>query len=630
MTKHSLPENWIKSPIGDLCTLVNGRAFKPTEWTASGLPIIRIQNLNNPKASFNRYDGDYNQRVLIEPGELLFAWSGTPGTSFGAHVWRGETAILNQHIFRVLFERASIDPDFFRHAINQRLMDLIADAQGGVGLRHVTKGKFERTKISLPPRTEQTRIVHKIEALQQRTRRARTALDAIPPLIEKFRQSVLASAFRGDLTADWRAQNPDVEPASVLLERIREERRRRWEEAEMEKMRAKGKVPSGEGWKGKYKEPPEPDPRFFPELPQGWCWATIEQLASDEPRSIQSGPFGSNLRHSEFTALGKLVIGIDNVQAGFFSSGRQNRISNDKFEELQKYQARPLDFLITVMATVGRCCVVPPDLEDAIITKHVYRVTLEKDLFIPQLLVYAFLGATSVADQISSRMRGQTRLGINGKILKKVAVPIPPYSEQVVLLRRIGLMLQRLDAPGNKLPLLRRKIDELDQSILAKAFRGELVPQDPTDEPASVLLDRIRAEKSAEAPRRRGGSPAVPRSREALSSVIPSNGERIATTGEGAVFAALEASESVAERRPRDFTADDWHHALLESIGDDTARREDVIEAASIWAAENMGLVFQRLRRDGLVVKGLKNALRTAVRRKEVERVGALEVRRTP
>src|SRR5690606_36004057 len=127
---------------------------------------------------------------------------------------------------------------------------------------------------------EQRRIVGKIEALFERSRRARQALDAIPPLIEKLRQSILAAAFRGDLTADWRAQNPDVEPASVLLERIRAERRRRWEQAYLDKLKAKGKTPKDDKWKSKYNAPAAAATAGLPSLPATWTWARVEELSS--------------------------------------------------------------------------------------------------------------------------------------------------------------------------------------------------------------------------------------------------------------------------------------------------------------------------------------------------------------
>jgi type I restriction enzyme S subunit len=99
------------------------------------------------------------------------------------------------------------------------------------------------------------------------------------------------------------------------------------------------------------------------DLPEGWVQKAIADIASRDPRAIQSGPFGSNLRHSEFSDVGMLAIGIDNVLEGSFSEGKQHRIKAAKYLQLAKYAARPLDVLVTVMATVGRCCVVPADID---------------------------------------------------------------------------------------------------------------------------------------------------------------------------------------------------------------------------------------------------------------------------
>ncbi|MCZ4258844.1 restriction endonuclease subunit S [Sulfitobacter sp. G21635-S1] len=201
------PPTWIEAEIGELCDLINGRAFKPTEWSQSGLPIVRIQNLNNPDKPFNRFDGEVRDRFLIDSGDLLFAWSGTPGTSFGAHVWTGGPAVLNQHIFNVKFDRENLDRDFFRHAINQKLSELIGKAHGGVGLRHVTKSQFEETKVSLPPLREQQRIVRKLDTLHARTNTARARLNAIANLVVKYKAEVLTLGIQGQLTNDWRVKN---------------------------------------------------------------------------------------------------------------------------------------------------------------------------------------------------------------------------------------------------------------------------------------------------------------------------------------------------------------------------------------------------------------------------------------
>ena len=112
----------------------------------------------------------------------------------------------------------------------------------------------------------------------------------MPPLLEKLRQSILAAAFRGDLTKDWRAKNPNVEPASALLARIRTERRAKWEESELAKMKAKGKPPTDDKLKAKYKEPEPVDTTGLPELPEGWCWASLDELLSEELANGRSVP----------------------------------------------------------------------------------------------------------------------------------------------------------------------------------------------------------------------------------------------------------------------------------------------------------------------------------------------------
>jgi type I restriction enzyme S subunit len=193
-----VPKTWKRKTIGSLCELINGRAFKPTDWGQTGLPIVRIQNLNNAEAKFNYFDGnDVRSRFLIDSGALLFAWSGTPGTSFGAHIWNGGPAILNQHIFNVVFDEDQIDKEFFKLAINQKLDELIDKAHGGVGLRHVTKGRFEETEISLPPISEQRRVVAKLSQFW--------------PAQQARKMSCLASPGLSSATSKPSSKTPSVE-----------------------------------------------------------------------------------------------------------------------------------------------------------------------------------------------------------------------------------------------------------------------------------------------------------------------------------------------------------------------------------------------------------------------------------
>ncbi len=164
----TLPPGWVQTSIGAIADLINGRAFKPSDWVTKGLPIVRIQNLNRQDTPLNHFLGDVDERHLVRDGDLLFAWSGTPGTSFGAHIWRGPEAVLNQHIFNVRVDSDAINREFLRVAINHTLDQQIAKAHGGAGLRHVTKAAFEATPIMLPPLAEQNRIVERLNAYDQR------------------------------------------------------------------------------------------------------------------------------------------------------------------------------------------------------------------------------------------------------------------------------------------------------------------------------------------------------------------------------------------------------------------------------------------------------------------------------
>lgn len=159
---------WHTKPIGELCDLINGRAFKPTEWETEGLPIVRIQNLNDHRKPFNRFSGHYMEKHYIDDGEILLSWSGTPGTSFGCFRWLRGPGLLNQHIFKVLVAEDEMDGDFFIYAVNSRLDEMIRQAHGGVGLRHITKTKLEAIHLPVPQVDEQRRIVASIKECMER------------------------------------------------------------------------------------------------------------------------------------------------------------------------------------------------------------------------------------------------------------------------------------------------------------------------------------------------------------------------------------------------------------------------------------------------------------------------------
>jgi type I restriction enzyme M protein len=173
-------------PIGEICDLINGRAFTPDDWkteASDGLPIIRIQNLNTPDSPFNYYVGEVNERHIVNNGDLLFSWSGSRGTSFGAHIWKGGKSVLNQHIFRVSFDGDKATKMYLLHALNKAVTEVEENLHGGVGLVHITKGNLEKIKIPLPPLNLQREIVEEIEGYQLIINGAQSVLNNYRPHI---------------------------------------------------------------------------------------------------------------------------------------------------------------------------------------------------------------------------------------------------------------------------------------------------------------------------------------------------------------------------------------------------------------------------------------------------------------
>lgn len=176
-----IPEDWEVKPIRSVCKLINGRGFKPYEWKTTGLPIIRIQNLNGSE-EFNYFGGIYAKKLEVGPGQLLFAWSGSRGTSFGPHVWKGPFGLLNYHTWKVQVHEPVVEKDFLFHELRQLTAYIEGWAHGAAALVHVQKWQMEGFEIPLPPtKAEQEAIA---EALSD----ADTLIESLEQLLTKKRQ----------------------------------------------------------------------------------------------------------------------------------------------------------------------------------------------------------------------------------------------------------------------------------------------------------------------------------------------------------------------------------------------------------------------------------------------------------
>lgn len=390
----------------------------------------------------------------------------------------------------------AIDPAYLqRYLLSPQALEYVYPLMAGIKMPRLRTGDLHAMPVPVPPTPEQRRIVAKIEALFEQIRTAREALDRIPPLLKKFRQSVLAAAFRGDLTRDWREQHPDIERASALLDRIRAERRRKWEQD----LRAMGKDPR----KVRYKEVAPPDGGRLDSLPDGWEYTTVLELGCLDEDPVLTGPFGAQLPSKEFVPEGVPVIAIGNVGWGRLQLDKLDHVKSEKALKLRRYTLRPGDVLFTRSGTVGRSAVVPDEANGWLMSYHLLRVRVDRNVCDPMYLYFVFRGNPEIQEQITEQARGATRPGFNTILLKRLRVPLAPMAEQREILCRMKDMFAWIDVIEAAVEATRRRADKLEQSILARAFRGDLLPQDPNDEPASALLDRIRTERIRSGARRR-------------------------------------------------------------------------------------------------------------------------------
>lgn len=497
-----LPPGWIEAPLGSLAEIGAGGPAPQDKscFCPDGTPFVRVQDLGRlgSKALISETADRLNESGvktsrlrLIPAGAVLFTKSGM-STLLNQRAILGKDSYIVSHVgYAIPYD--GVLSHWLYWAL--KLIDFGPLTQATT-LPSLQLSKVKEVGIRLAPVSEQRRIVAEIEKHFTRLEAAVEALKRARANLRRYRASVLKAACEGRLVPTEaelaRAEGRDYEPADKLLARILKERHARWEADQLAKMRAVRKPPKDDRWNAKYKEPASPDTTNLPCLPEGWVWAVLGCLADVHlgkmlsPKAYETGLQQLPYLRNENVQWGRIDT-IDVKMMGF------------KQQELERYCVETNHLLVCEGGEAGRAAVYAGPSGEFMYQKALHRVRPIAGLVSPYFIQFCFWHYV-VSGVVIPRPSETTIQHLPLERMVVLPIPLPPLAEQRRIVAEVERRLSVIDELVAAVEANLKRAERLGQAILKRAFEGRLVPQDPSDEPASVLLERIRAEREAAKP----------------------------------------------------------------------------------------------------------------------------------
>ena len=407
----AMPIGWAEIRLGEICEIYQPETISKKELIENGKYLV--YGANGVIGRYDKYNHEHSELLITCRG----ATCGSVNMSLPRSWINGNAMVIRP---RFDFIGREFLRYFFRGYID------FSSVITGSAQPQITRQSLSPVLVPLPPPNEQRRIVEKLDRIFDRLGRVRDELSHIKKLIDRYRQSVLTAAFRGDLTADWRLSS------SISLVSLSE-----------------------------------------------ICNSITDGDHQPPPKSETGIPF----------------ITISAINDGSLKLNKATRfVSKSYFESLPKIRKPEInDILFTVTGSIGIPVIVNIN-EPFVFQRHIAILKPNRDIILPKYLLYA-LGSEQVKKQSINVATGTAQLTIPLSGLRNFQIQLPPLEEQKEIVRRIEERFAKIEKIEQEYQKAVKLCDRLEQATLAKAFRGELVPQDPNDEPASVLLERIRSEK---------------------------------------------------------------------------------------------------------------------------------------
>lgn len=506
----SLPSGWTCARLPEL--IGTGGTFTDGDWVESkdqdalgNVRLIQLADIGDGKYldKSNRFltrEKAVDLRcTFLERGDILIARM--PDPLGRACIFPGDRKLAVTVVDVCVIRSASneyFNPSWLMHFINaNEFREKIDGLQSGTTRKRISRGNLATLRIPFPPRYEQDRIVEKLEELLSDLDAGVQELKAAQKTLTKYRQSLLKAAVDGTLTALWREarrqrEGESEETGAQLLERILTERRARWEARQLAKFEKRGKTPLAE-WKAGYPAPAAGDMSGLPVLPRNWVWASANEL-------IAESSYGTSVKCC-YESAGTPVLRIPNVVARTLDLSdlkfAAEPLALDAFEFLA-----PGDILIVrtngSIGLVGRAAEVMEKLPgDFFFASYLLRLRCVEIFTIPKW-ISMYLGASAGRAWIEQRAAssaGQNNISLS--TLLTIPIPLPPIAEQREAINILQSFFRLISDMQSEIQRGLRVAAAQRHNILKAALSGQLVSQDPSDEPASVLLERIRTERAA-------------------------------------------------------------------------------------------------------------------------------------
>ncbi|EAM0921768.1 TPA: restriction endonuclease subunit S [Campylobacter jejuni] len=386
-----------KVKLKNCTTFINSMAFKPIDWDVKGLPIVRIQNLTGTNKNFNYYSKEYNPKFEINNGDLLISWS----ASLGIFIWNNDKAILNQHIFKVVFYKIEINKKYFYFCILDVLEEMSEKTHGSV-MRHITKGDFDNIEIPLPPLKEQKRIVGILDESFAKIDESIKILEQNLLNLDELMQSALQKAFN----------------------------------------------PLNDNTKENY------------QLPQSWEWKSLGDT-SNYGKTSQVKP--SQLKGNDW------ILELEDIEK---ESGvlLQKVLFQDRQSKSNKIKFNKGDILFGTLRPYLKKVIIADD--NGACSSEIMPFSTGNS--ITNHFIYYYLFANFLHDRISSLTYGARMPRLGTKDGKSLQIPLPPLQEQEQIAEHLDFVFEKAKALKELYTKELKDYEELKQSLLDKAFKGEL------------------------------------------------------------------------------------------------------------------------------------------------------------